>query len=92
MQDENLIKPIDPPFSIDWIESVEEHRRELARLFHIDAALLGDPFAEPAYVTAERIRRRSMQELRERMEALNVTEEQAAEEASTQGSSEESKG
>lgn len=62
MQEE--LKPLE--FLTNLAEVREEMERQIARMFHIDAALLsgGDPFGEPSYVEAERIRRRSIQELR----------------------------
>lgn len=69
MQDENLIRPIDPPFDIEWVKSLEEHKCRLAELFRLDIELLRgpDPFSEPSYVEAEWVRRSSIEELNRRL-------------------------
>ena len=66
MQEE--LKSLEFPTNLAKVR--EEMERQIAQMFRTDVALLsgGDPFGVPAYVEAERIRRRSMQELRKRLE------------------------
>ena len=60
------IHPLEPQDgTANWVGDVEDLRRQMAEMCRVDADLLRgpDPFSEPAYVEAERIRWYTLLEL-----------------------------